>query len=73
MLPDDVSSRLRYESRRRGVSVAAIVREAVERHLPAASPEQPLSFVAIGEGAPDGSERVAEIVRASVRERLASD
>jgi hypothetical protein len=73
MLPEDVSSRLRYESRRRGVSVAAIVREAVERHLPVGPPEKPLSFVAIGEGTPDGSERVGEIVRASVRERLARD
>jgi len=52
MLPDDVAARLRHEARRRGVSVAALVREAVERHLLAPSRGEPLSFFAIGEGGP---------------------
>lgn len=49
MLPDDVLARLRHESRRRGTSVAEVVREAVERELPAPEPGKPLSFFALGE------------------------
>jgi hypothetical protein len=61
-VPDDLALRLRHEARRRRVSVAEVVREAVEQHLPAAE-GQPLSFFAIGEGGPpDASERVDEFV-----------
>ena len=68
MLPDDVESRLRLEARRRGVPMAELVREAVERHLPAPQPGKPLSFFAIGEGGPeDASEHVDEYVRAALR------
>jgi hypothetical protein len=71
MLPDDVLARLRHESRRRGTSVAEIVREAVELHVPGAEAGKPLSFFAIGEGGPpDASERVDEFVSASVDRRL---
>jgi hypothetical protein len=70
MLPDDVLARLRHESRRRGISVAEIVREAVERHVPAPEAGRPLSFFAVGEGGPvDASERVDEYVAAAVRRR----
>ena len=34
MLPDDVDARLRHEARRRGVSVAQVARDAIERELP---------------------------------------
>lgn len=70
MLPDDLDARLRLEARRRGVSMAEIVREAVERHLPGREPGRPLSFFAVGKGGPaDASERVDEYVLRAVRRR----
>lgn len=70
MLPDDVLARLRNESRRRGTSVAEVVRDAVERHLPEPETGQPLSFFAMGKGGPsDASERVDEYVAGVVRRR----
>ncbi|MGH9245002.1 MAG: ribbon-helix-helix protein, CopG family [Acidimicrobiales bacterium] len=63
MLPDDVAKRLRLEARRRGVSMATLVREAVEAKFP--EPERkPLSFVALGRGGPlrdDMSNRTREL------------
>lgn len=70
MLSDDVSARLRYEARRRGVSVAEVVREAVELHLPGEPTAKPLSFVALGEGEAGDSERVDEVVRGAVSRSL---
>lgn len=68
MLPDDTATRLRLEARRRGVPIAEVVREAVERHLPAPEPGRPLAFFAVGEGGPaDASERVDEYVRSALR------
>jgi hypothetical protein len=73
MLPDDLAARLRHEARRRDVSVAEIVREAVESYLPARTAGERLSFFAIGEGAPpDASEHVDEYVRNAVRRDLSS-
>jgi len=70
MFPDEVEARLRLEARRRGVSIAAVVREAVEHHLPSPQPGRPLSFFGVGEGGPgDASERVDEYVRRAVRRR----
>lgn len=70
MLPDEVDGRLRLEARRRGVPIAEIVREAVERHLPSPAPGRPLSFFGVGEGGPaDASERVDEYVRRAARRR----
>jgi hypothetical protein len=70
MLPDEVLSRLRRESRRRGVSVAEIVREAVDVHVPEPRSHGRLSFFGVGEGGPaDASERVEDYVAAAVRER----
>lgn len=71
MLPEGVSVRLRHEARRRGVSVAEVVREAVDRHLPSSKPGGKLSFFAAGEGGPaDASERVDAYVRTAVRKHL---
>ncbi|MGI8593950.1 MAG: CopG family transcriptional regulator [Solirubrobacteraceae bacterium] len=71
MLPDDVLAQLRHESRRRGSSVAEIVREAIERHMQAPGAGGSLSFFAVGEGGPgDASERVDEYVVDAVRERF---
>ena len=70
MLPEEVDRRLRLAARRRGVSIAEIVREAVERHLPPREPGQPLAFFGIGEGGPaDASERVDEYVARTLRRR----
>ena len=70
MLPDGTDARLRLEARRRGVPIAEVVREAVERHLPAEEPGGPLSFFAIGSGGPpDMAERAEEYVRDAILER----
>lgn len=70
MFPNDVDARLRLEARRRGVPLAQIVREAVERELPAPESGRPLSFFGIGEGGPaDASERVDEYVGRAVGRR----
>jgi Ribbon-helix-helix protein, copG family len=62
ILPDDVDARLRLEARTRGSSIAAVVRAAIDRHLPQPA-EGRLSFFAVGDGAPaDVSERVDEFV-----------
>ena len=67
MLPEDVDSRLRYEARRRGVSIADVVREAIEEHLPAPPESGRLSFFGVGTGSPaDVSERVDEYVGKAV-------
>ncbi len=67
MLPDDVDARLRFEARRRGSSIADVVREAIERQLPPLRDHGRLSFFAVGEGAPaDASERVDELVGQAV-------
>ena len=71
MLPDDLDARLRLEARLRGVSVAHVAREAIERELPSQA-DGSLSFFAVGEGSPrDASERVDELVAKSVRRRRA--
>jgi hypothetical protein len=67
MLPDDMEARVRLEARRRGIPVAQVVREALERHLPEPERGRPLSFFAVGAGGPaDASERVDEYVRRAV-------
>jgi hypothetical protein len=71
MLPDDVDARLRLEARRRGVSVAQVAREAIERELPPQTGGH-LSFFAVGDGSPsDASERVDELVAKGVGRRRA--
>lgn len=70
MLSDEVEAWLRLEARRRGVPMAEVVREAVERHLPAPPVRRRLAFFAVGEGGPtDASERVDEVVRDTLRRR----
>jgi Ribbon-helix-helix protein, copG family len=70
MLPEDVDARLRHEARRRGVSIADVAREALDRHLPPPRADGRLSFFAVGEGSPsDASERVDELVADAVRRR----
>jgi hypothetical protein len=70
MLPEDTLTRLRHESRRRGISVAELVREAVDRHVPDPGASGRLSLFAIGAGGPaDASERVGEYVGRAMRRR----
>ncbi|HLI32723.1 MAG TPA: CopG family transcriptional regulator [Solirubrobacteraceae bacterium] len=72
MLPEETDARLRPEARRRGTSVAAVAREAIEKQLPP-QPEGRLSFFAVGDGSPrNASERVDELVGKSVRRRRAA-
>jgi hypothetical protein len=69
MLPDEVDARLRLEARRRGVSVAQVARDAIERELPP-PPDGRLGFFAVGEGSPrNASERVDELVAKGVQRR----
>lgn len=66
MLPDELDASLRLEAQRRGTTIADVVREAVAGYFATALP-RPLSFIAIGEGDVDASERVDELVGDAVR------
>jgi len=69
-LPDDLDARLRCEAARRSISIAAVVCDAIDQHMPPARPAGRLSFSAIGEGSPaDASERVDEIVSGALARR----
>jgi len=62
-LPDDLDARLRHEAERRGVTVSALTREAIETLLDA--PRGRRRLLAAGSGASghsDISERIEEIV-----------
>jgi hypothetical protein len=70
MLPDDLDARLRHEARRRGVSIADVVRHAIEEQLPEPTPHGALSFFAIGPGGPaDASRSVKDFVGPAVGRR----
>lgn len=69
MLPDEVAARVTAEARRRRMPMAAVVREAVEHHLDHRGEVAGLSFIAVGEGDADGSERVDQVVAAAVTRR----
>ncbi|MBO0685862.1 MAG: hypothetical protein J2P45_22180 [Candidatus Dormibacteraeota bacterium] len=72
MLPDDLDLQLRFEAQRRGISIAEVVREALEARFGPRSGAGELSFVAIGKGdGEDISERLDEFVyRAVERHKL---
>ncbi|MHB1486958.1 MAG: ribbon-helix-helix protein, CopG family [Acidimicrobiales bacterium] len=70
MMPEEIDARLRLEARRRGVSIAEVVREAIEHHLPDSPTTGRLGFFAVGDGGPaDTSERVGEFVAQAVSRR----
>lgn len=68
-LPDDLDARLRYEAERRGTTVSALTREAIEAHLGGGGRGR-RELLAAGAGASgrsDISERVEEILGNEVR------
>ena len=68
-LPDDLDARLRHEAERRGTTVSALTREAIEAHLGGGGRGR-RKLLAAGAGASgrsDVSERVEEILAAEVR------
>jgi ribbon-helix-helix CopG family protein len=70
MFSDETDRRLRLEARRRGVPIAELVREAVDRQFPQTDSGTALSFFGIiDDGPEDASERVDEYVRAALRRR----
>jgi hypothetical protein len=70
MLPDEVDARLRQEAKRRGTSIADVVRDAIEQQLPRPPADGRLSFFALGEGSPpDASEHVDELVGRAISRR----
>jgi ribbon-helix-helix CopG family protein len=78
MLPDDLLARLRHEARRRGTSVAEVVRGAVEREVEEPPGGRELSIFGIGaSGRPGLSARVddelGEIFDARDRRRRDAD
>src|SRR5262249_4532738 len=52
MLPDELDTRLRYLAGRRGVSVAELIREAVEARYGQPSGPRTLSFIGVGRPVP---------------------
>lgn len=66
-LPDDLDARLRHEAERRGTTVSALTREAIEAHLGGRRARR--RFLAAGAGASgrgDISERIEEILAGEV-------
>lgn len=69
-IPDELDARIRLEARRRGVSIAAITREALERSVPGPTLSGRLGFFAVGEGNPlEASERVDKLVGEAILRR----
>ena len=63
-LPDELDVRLRLEAKRRGMTISALTREAIETHLAARSEGRRLLAAAAGRSGPgDVSERIEEILR----------
>jgi predicted transcriptional regulator len=66
-LPDDLDARLRHEAKRRGVTVSALTREAIETLLDAPQGRRRLLGAGAGaSGRADISERIEEILAGEV-------
>jgi predicted transcriptional regulator len=62
-LPDDLDARLRHEARRRGTTVSAVTREAIEAHLGGRRARRNLLAAGTGaSGHADVSERIEQIL-----------
>jgi predicted transcriptional regulator len=66
-IPDDLDRRLRHEAQRRGVTIAAVTRQALENHLGASSRRRLGAAGAGRSGHSDISERIEEILAAEVK------
>jgi predicted transcriptional regulator len=66
-LSDELDARLRHEAARRGITVSALTREAIETHLGGPRARRRLIAAASGaSGHQDVSERIEEILRNEV-------
>ncbi len=61
-LPDELDARLRHEAERRGITVSAVTREAIETHLVGPGGKRRLA-TAGRSGNSDVSHRIEEILR----------
>jgi predicted transcriptional regulator len=67
-LPDDLDARLRHEAERRGTTVSALTRQAIEALLGQSSGKRRLLAAGAGSsGRSDISERIEEILGSEVR------
>jgi hypothetical protein len=63
VIPDDLNALIQQERRRRDVSAATVIREALEGYFHGGGPPKRLSFIGLGaSGFTDTSERVDEIL-----------
>src|SRR5262245_52356368 len=66
-LPDELNAQLRREAVRRGTTVSALTREAIEAKLESVRPRRRLVAAGAGaSGTPDASERMQELVPAEL-------
>lgn len=66
-LPDELDARLRHEAQRRGVTVSALTREAIEAHLGVPTGRRQLMVSGAGaSGRSDISERIEKILASEV-------
>ncbi|MGH8887061.1 MAG: CopG family transcriptional regulator [Egibacteraceae bacterium] len=66
MLPDELDAGLRLEASRRGVALADVARAAIAAYLAGEQGRRRLSFIGIGDGGADDSERLGDLVREAV-------
>jgi predicted DNA-binding protein len=66
-LPDDLDARLRHEAARRGTTIAALTREALEAHLGSTGRRRRLLAAKAGRS---GRSDVSEQIEAILREEL---
>lgn len=74
VLPDDVDAQLRYEARRRGVSMTELAREAIAAYLVDPADEgRDLSIFDLAEGDPDSGSNVDRYVAEAMEQRFRDD
>lgn len=62
-LPDDLDARLRHEAARRGITIGALTREALEAHLGVSARRRLLAAGTGHSGRADISEQIESILR----------